>query len=103
MCLYLFTSITLSEIIFVKCYFVKTKHSNYQKFRGSCNNAIIALLNKLIICLIIFNSIIIKYNILSPVELKIFADKNIKIIKHIYFSLFSYIVVFIIIKTFSFC
>ena len=47
------------------------------------------------IFIIFFNSILIKINVLSPVELKIFFDKYIKIINAIYIILYVYSLVYI--------
>ena len=47
------------------------------------------------IFIIFFNSILIKINALSPVELKIFFDKYIKIITAIYIILYVYSLVYI--------
>ena len=47
------------------------------------------------IALIFFNSIIFKFNLFSTIELKIFFDKNTKIINSIYLILTLYSLIYI--------
>ena len=89
------TSIILSEIIFIICYYIKTNNKNYDNNRYINNNKIIKILNIIMIFIIFFNSILVKIKVLSPVELKIFFDKYIKIINAIYIILYIYSLVYI--------
>ena len=81
----------LIEIFFIACYFIKITYKTYDKIKEIRNKKLIINLKKIIICLIFFNSSIAKLNILSPVELKMFIDKNIRIINALYFILSLYV------------
>jgi hypothetical protein len=83
-------------------YYTKTNYNKYgNKNEVNNNNKIINNLNRVTLCLILFNSILFKYNIFSTIELKIFFDKNKKIINVVYFILILYSLVFILFKTFN--
>ena len=90
-CLYLFSTITLIEIFFIIGYFIKTNYKIYDKKKEIRSNKLIVKLKKIVICLIFINSTIIRFNILSPVELKIFFEKNILIINEVYLILGLYV------------
>ena len=76
----MFSSIILAEIIFILCNYIKnnTKKDN-NKNQINTDQKIIYL-NRIMIGLILFNSAEVKFRIFSTIELKIFFDKNIKII-----------------------
>ena len=96
----MFSSIILVEIIFILCNYIKsnTKKGNNKKEINT--NQKIIYLNRIMIGLILFNSIEVKFRIFSTIELKIFFDKNIKIINAIYLILFFYIAGYIAINFF---
>ena len=91
MCIYLFSCISLSEVIFIICYYIKANNTKYENSKINISDNLIKNLNIIMISLIIFNSVIIKVNILSPIELQIFYDRNKKIINSIYNVLYIYI------------
>ena len=84
----MFSSIILAEIIFILCNYIKnnTKEDNHKNQINTDQKII--YLNKIMIGLILFNSAEVKFRIFSTIELKIFFDKNIKIINIIYLILF---------------
>lgn len=86
--MYLFSCISLSEISFSICYYIKTNYTKHENNKISTNDSLIKNLNIIMIFLIIANSIVVKYNIFSPIELQIFYDKNKKIINSIYILLY---------------
>ena len=96
--MYLFTSLSLTEIIFLIGYYSKTSYNKYKNKNKVINN-----LNRIMIALIFFNSIIFKFNLFSTIELKIFFDKNTKIINSIYLILSLYSVIYVAFSGINFC
>ena len=60
------------------------------------NSKRLNFLKKAGICFIFLNLIIIRFNILSPIELKIFFDKNNVLINIIYIFLYIFAIVYLI-------
>ena len=100
LCLYLFSSIILSEIIFILCYYIKSNDNKGHNKNEISTNEKKIYLNRVIIVLILFNSAQVKFKIFSTIELKIFLDKNMTIINAIYLFLFFYIVGYISLNIF---
>ena len=78
------------------CFYIKNINIKNNNKRKINNDRIINYLNKTMIGLIFLNLSIIKFNILSPVELEIFVDKNVKIINIIYLILSFYVIGYVI-------
>ena len=78
------------------CFYIKNINIKNNNKREINNDRIINYLNKTMIGLIFLNLSIIKFNILSPVELEIFVDKNVKIINIIYLILSFYVIGYVI-------
>ena len=70
---------------------MKTNDSKIGDKQISINDNLIKNLNIIMISLIFFNSLLIKVNSLSPVEVQIFFDKNKIIIVSIYKIFYLYI------------
>ena len=81
------------------CFYIKNINIKNNNKREINNDRIINYLNKTMIGLIFLNLSIIKFNILSPVELEIFVDKNVKIINIIYLILSFYVIGYVIINS----
>ena len=81
------------------CFYIKNINIKNNNKRKINNDRIINYLNKTMIGLIFLNLSIIKFNILSPVELEIFVDKNVKIINIIYLILSFYVIGYVIINS----
>ena len=60
------------------------------------NKKLIINLKKFSIFLLSFNFVMIRFNVLSPIELKIFADKNNTLINIIYIILCIYSILYFI-------
>ena len=78
------------------CFYIKNINIKNNNKREINNDRIINYLNKTMTGLIFLNLSIIKFNILSPVELEIFVDKNVKIINIIYLILSFYVIGYVI-------
>ena len=81
------------------CFYIKNINIKNNNKREINNDRIINYLNKTMTGLIFLNLSIIKFNILSPVELEIFVDKNVKIINIIYLILSFYVIGYVIINS----
>ena len=66
------------------------------------NTKIISKLKKLNICLFILNFAFIRFNFLSPKDLKIFYYKNNILVNFVYSCLGLYYLIFIIVRTYEF-
>ena len=69
---------------------MKTNNKKYENPNEVTNYKKINYLNRVGIILILSNFTMIKFNIFSTIELRIFFDKNRKIINAIYLILFIY-------------
>ena len=98
----MFSSIILAEIIFILCNYIKNNTKKDNNKNQTNTDQKILYLNRIMIGLILFNSAEVKFRIFSTIELKIFFDKNIKIINVIYLILFFYIAGYITINIFIF-
>ena len=80
----------MSELFFLISYFHKIKYEIIDKTKEIKNSKLIVNLKKSSICLIFFNIGMIRFNLLSPIELKIFFDKNKLLINIMNLILFIY-------------
>ena len=81
--------------MFLINYYEIIKYQINDRIQEIKNNELIINLKKFSVFLIIFNFMMITFNILSPVELKIFFDKNIVLNIIIYIILCIYTIIYI--------
>ena len=82
--------------MFLINYYEIIKNQINDRIQEIKNNELIINLKKFSVFLIIFNFMMITFNILSPVELKIFFDKNIILNIIIYIILCIYAIIYIV-------
>lgn len=79
-----------------------TKNETKDRIKEATIKKLINNLNKISIFLLIFNLAIIRFHILSPIELHIFFDKNKAIINTIYIILSIYAIVYFVYYIFNY-
>ena len=79
-----------------------TKNETKDRIKEAKIKKLINNLNKISIFLLIFNLAIIRFHILSPIELHIFFDKNKAIINTIYIILSIYAIVYFVYYIFNY-